>query len=141
MKEEITHEGVITQIKKDTIEVTVRATGACGSCELKNTCISTESAEKKIIVSREGYEDYKIGDNVIISSSTNQGYMAVILVYVLPVILMVALYFISFSHFKNELISASISVGSIVIYYILIHFINPWIKNKVSFKLKHNEVY
>lgn len=141
MKEEITHEGVISQIKNDIIEVTVRATGACGSCELKNNCISTESAEKKIIIPRDGYEDYKIGDNVIISSTTNQGYLAVILVYVLPVILMVALYFISFSHYKNELISASISVGSIVIYYILVHFINPWIKNKVSFKLKHNDIY
>jgi len=95
---------------------------------------------KKIIIPREGYEDYKIGDNVIISSTTNQGYLAVILVYVLPVILMVALYFISFSHFKNELISASISVGSIVIYFVLVHFINPWLNNKISFKLKHNDV-
>lgn len=141
MKEEITHEGVITKIDNNIIEVTVNAKGACVSCNMKNTCISTENADKKIIIPRNGYEDYNRGDQVIISSTTNQGYWAVILVYVLPIILMVALYFISFSYLNNELISAAISVGSLAIYYIIIYFLNPLIKNKVSFKLKHNDTY
>jgi len=47
MKEEITHEGVITQIKNDTIEVTVRATGACGSCVFKKYLHFYRECEKR----------------------------------------------------------------------------------------------
>jgi sigma-E factor negative regulatory protein RseC len=141
MKEEITHEGVITKIDKNNIEVTVNAKGACGSCSMKNTCISTENTDKIIIIPRDGYENYNSGDHVIISSTTNQGYWAVILAYVLPIILIVALYFISFSYLNNELISAAISIGALAIYYIIIYFLNPLLKNKISFKIKHIDTH
>jgi positive regulator of sigma E activity len=133
----ITHEGVITKITNNEIEVTVKVTGACASCQLNKMCISTESAEKIIIVPKKDNDNYRLGEHVEISSTTRQGYVAVCLVYVLPVILLVTAYFISFSYFDNELLSASVSIGIIILYDILIYFLNPLIKNKISFKLKH----
>lgn len=87
-KNTIEHDGIVTQVAETFIIVTIQSQTACAGCHAKGACGMSEMALKSITAEKPN-EDVKIGDKVIVSASTQNAMLSVLLAYIVPSTLMV----------------------------------------------------
>ena len=87
MNERVSHDGIITGINGDEVEVKILSKSACVSCNIKGACNMSEMKEKIINVPYPKNKDLSIGQNVNVSMGLGQANKAVIFAYVIPTII------------------------------------------------------
>ena len=104
----IKHDGIIIALNEDgTALVRIVQTSACAACKAKAMCASAESAEKEMTVTlayphplpegkgvNTAHQTYAIGDEVEVMVQQKMGWKAVVLAYLLPFFVMLAVMFI-----------------------------------------------
>lgn len=110
---------------------------ACSACEAKSLCHSAESKEKMIEVHTADAADFKVGQEVMLVGTLSQGLKAVVYAYVIPLILMLVVLFLSLLRGMDEALSALLSIGVLIPYYLIIYLLRHHLTRKFSFTLKH----
>lgn len=136
MEHRISHEGIVTKIEDDTIEVKILSKSACASCNIKSACNMSEMQEKIIRIPAPKDKNLSIGKEVKISMGLGQANRAVVFAYVIPLIILVAMIFILSALKINEGISALISIGSLVPYYGILFLFRNKIKRKFEYEIQ-----
>lgn len=134
--EKIEHQGVITSIDGQNIQVQIVSESACSACHAKGACTAADTAEKYVNV----YQDVsgvKVGDVVVISGEKRSGNLAVILGYVIPLILVVVVLMTVFNVTGNELKAGMWGLFSLIPYYAVLSMFNKKLKNRFSFQIKN----
>ena len=91
----IKHDGIIIALNEDgTALVRIVQTSACAACKAKAMCASAESAEKEMTVVLLGDEQWAVGNEVEVMVQQKMGWKAVVLAYLLPFFVMLAVMFI-----------------------------------------------
>lgn len=135
MNERVSHDGIITGINGDEVEVKILSKSACVSCNIKGACNMSEMKEKIINVPYPKNKDLSIGQNVNVSMGLGQANKAVIFAYVIPTIILFSMIFIS-NYFKiEEGINALISIGSLIPYYLILFLFKKKIKRKFEYEI------
>ncbi len=131
----VEHKGIVTEVKETAIKVNLIQISACSACHAKNSCGVSQTDNKIIEVLSEGV-GFSVGDEVTVVLAESLGFMALLLGYLLPfVILTTALiFFLVFT--KNELISGLGSIGVLVLYYGVLIFFRKNMKQTFTFQLK-----
>ena len=105
-REMIKHDGIIIALNEDgTALVRIVQTSACAACKARAMCASAESAEKEMTVVLLGEngkvktesnstQSYHVGDTVEVMVQQKMGWKAVVLAYLLPFFVMLAVMFI-----------------------------------------------
>ena len=137
MSNKITHKGKVKQIDNTRILVQIMQTSACSACEAKSLCHSAESKEKMIEVYAADTADFEVGQEVMLVGTLSQGLKAVVYAYVIPLILMLAVLFLSLFRGMDEALAALLSVGVLIPYYLIIYLMRHHLTRKFSFTLKH----
>ena len=137
MSNKITHKGKVKQIDNTRILVQIMQTSACSACEAKSLCHSAESKEKMIEVHAADTADFEVGQEVMLVGTLSQGLKAVVYAYVIPLILMLAVLFLSLFRGMDEALAALLSVGVLIPYYLIIYLMRHHLTRKFSFTLKH----
>ena len=132
MHNTIEHQGIITSIENDIAHVKIEQISACASCHVKSMCGASEKADK-IIDANIMDKTLKIGDKVIIIGQKSLGMQAILLAYVLPFILIVAVLFITNIFTTNEIIIGTSALASLIPYFIALRFIREKIQAKFQF--------
>lgn len=132
----ISHEGIITGIKGDDIEIKILSKGSCGSCQIKGACNMAEQAEKVLRVPIPEGKHYDIGQRVNIVMSERQGNKAVFYAYFLPVVVLLASLFILIGIGLNDGISALLSMAVLGLYYLVLYLFRGKIKKKFSYDIE-----
>ena len=101
MEHRISHEGIITSIDDNKVEVKILSKSACASCNIKGSCNMSEMKEKIISINTPKANDFQIGQNVMVSMGLGQANKAVVFAYVIPTIILFSMIFI-LNHFKIE---------------------------------------
>jgi sigma-E factor negative regulatory protein RseC len=131
---EISHEGIVESVNGASIEIAITPSGSCAGCQAAKSCNVTGS-EKKIISLNSNYP-VTPGERVIVSMETSQGFSALVLGYLMPlmivIITLVALSLLS----VEELIAGVVSVGILLPYYMILYLARKAIGKRYSFKLK-----
>ena len=135
MNQRISHEGIITRIDKDNVQIKILSKSACASCNIKGACNMSEMKEKIISVPRPKDKILSIGQEIKISMGLGQANKAVIFAYVIPVILLVGMIFILNALKFDEGINALISIGSLVPYYLILYLFRNRIKQKFEYEI------
>lgn len=135
MNQIIEHKGIIQNIQVNQIDVLISQKSACSECHAKSVCTVADKVEK--IIEVESIDSsFKVGDEVILFGQQSIGLQAVFLSFVIPLVLilitLIVLKFIS----VNEVISAVMALLVPVLYYIVLSFFNPRLKNKFKFEIK-----
>lgn len=133
----ITHKGRVKQIDNTRIQVQIMQASACSACEAKSLCHSAESKEKMIEVHAADAADFEVGQEVMLVGTLSQGLKAVVYAYVIPLILMLAVLFLSLLWGMDEALSALLSIGVLIPYYLIIYLLRHHLTRKFSFTLKH----
>ena len=131
--ETISHEGIVTKITDDELEIKILAQSACAACHAKSACGMGEQAEKILTVPRPKGKEFALMQKVNVKMAINQGNKAAILAYLIPIVLLLAVLFVCLGLGLNEGFSALISIVALIPYYIILYLKRDKLKNKFSY--------
>ena len=132
MTNTIEHQGVIISIDGSIAHVKIEQTSACASCHVKSVCGASDKSEK-IIDANIMDDTLKIGDEVTIIGQKSLGVQAVLLAYVLPFAMIVAVLFIVNIFTVNELIIGTCALASLIPYFAILRLMRNKIQAKFQF--------
>ena len=126
----ISHDGIVTKITDDELEIKILAQSACAACHAKSACGMGEQAEKILTVPRPKDQDFALNQKVNVKMAIGQGNKAAVLAYLIPILLLLAVLFVCLGLGLNEGLSALISIVALIPYYIILYLRRDKLKNK-----------
>ena len=169
----IKHDGIIIALNEDgTALVRVVQTSACAACKAKAMCASAESAEKEMTVqlvqsgskaqsavqdgsklssekttTLNNVEQYKLGDTVEVMVQQKMGWKAVVLAYLLPFFVMLAVMFVGNGllamgdgatgllddEAKREAVLGTVALCAMAVYYLVLGMFKDKLQKEFSF--------
>jgi len=130
---QIDHVGTISKIKDEKITVSILNVSACAGCHAKSACSMSDMKEKEIDII-DYSSSFKLGEKVKIVYQESLGWLALLLAYVLPFVIVLTTLFIA-TAFTNELISGLLALGILLPYYSLLYFFKDRLKKTFSFTI------
>ena len=134
-KNTIEHDGIVTQVADTFIIVTIQNQTACAGCHAKGACGMSEMALKSITAEKPN-EEIKIGDKVIVSASTQNAMLSVLLAYIVPSILIIAVLALLILAGTSEVLAATLSLTTTTVYFIVLYLLRNKFAKKIKFKVK-----
>ena len=135
-EETISHEGIITKITDDSLEVKITAQSACALCHAKSACGMGEQAEKILTVPRPEGKEFQLMQKVKVIMAINQGNKAAVLAYLIPIILLLAALFICLGLGLSEGLSALIGIVALVPYYMILYTQRDKLKRRFEYRIE-----
>ena len=143
----IKHDGIIIALNEDgTALVRIVQTSACAACKAKAMCASAESAEKEMDVVLIGDEamrlrgesmNYKVGDEVEVMVQQRMGWKAVVLAYLLPFFVMLAVICVGNGLLNvREEVLGTIALCAMAVYYLVLGLFKDKLQKEFSFTAK-----
>ena len=156
-REMIKHDGIIIALNEDgTALVRIVQTSACAACKAKAMCASAESAEKEMTVQLTNSEasnspspiaDIKVGDTVEVMVQQKMGWKAVVLAYLLPFFVVLAVMFIGNGllamgdgatgllgdEAKREAVLGTVALCAMALYYLVLGMFKDKLQKEFSF--------
>lgn len=136
MNTKIKHSGVVKSIEGDCIKVSIVQTSACMSCKVAGQCHASDKKNKVVDVCGVDTAGFSIGDEVTVVALGNMGWFAVLLSFIIPFIILVAVLFTIIHFSGDELVAALASLFSLVPYFFLLYLFREKIRNKISFTIE-----
>ena len=158
----IKHDGIIIALNGDgTALVRIVQTSACAACKAKAMCASAESAEKEMTVvllgengkvktennSTQSYttlydstQSYHVGDTVEVMVQQKMGWKAVVLAYLLPFFVMLAVMFIGNAIWAvREEILGTVALCAMALYYLVLGMFKDKLQKEFSFSARKKD--
>ncbi len=133
----ISHQGIVESVDGDTVLVRFIQTSACAACKVAGHCSASESKEKIVTVKDpKAARTHAVGDQVNVVMPSGNGRFAVILAFVIPFIILVAVLSLCLWITGDEAFSALIGVASLVPYYVGLHFFENRISRQFAFVIE-----
>ena len=135
MEHRVSHEGIVTEIDNNNIQIKILSKSACASCNIKTACNMSEMQEKIITIAAPKNKELSIGQEVKVSIALGQANKAVIFAYVIPSIILISMIFILNGFKIDEGINALISIGSLIPYYLILFLFKDKIKRNFEYEI------
>lgn len=136
MTNDITHNGVVDRIEGNHIYVRVMQSSACETCVAKGNCSTHESKEKLVDVVSPP-DGFNVGDRVLVRASAAMGMKAVVLAYVIPLFIIVAMLVLVIWVGCSELVAVVAALSAVAVYYAVLYLRRGSISRKFSFTVEH----
>lgn len=137
--ETITHEGVITKISDDELEINILAKSACAACHAQSACSMSDIAEKILTVPKPEGRDFHPFQKVVVKMTVGQGNKAAVLAYLVPFSLLVAVLFIMLGLGLSEGLAALISIAALIPYYLILYLFRDKLKKRFEYTIETSE--
>ena len=131
--ESISHEGIVTRITDDELEIKILAQSACAACHAKSACGMGEQAEKILTVPKPKDRDFSLNQKVNVKMAIEQGNKAAVLAYLIPIILLLAVLFVCLGLGLSEGLSALLGIVALIPYYIILYLLRDKLKKKFEY--------
>ena len=135
----IKHDGIIIALNGDgTTLVRIVQTSAYAACKAKAMCASAESTEKEMTVMLLGDGQWAVGDTVEVMVQQKMGWKAVVLAYLLPFFVMLAVVAVGsgignrISEIGEEVIG-TVALCAMAVYYIVLGLFKDKLQREFSF--------
>ena len=133
----IKHLGIVVNINGSRLKVKIVQSSACSACSVKGHCSASETKEKIIDVYNKNNVPCQVGERVMIVGTTSMGMKAVLLAFVLPFIVLLLALIISLKLTGgDEAVSALVSLGTLVPYYLIIYICRNRLSRSFMFILE-----
>lgn len=136
MNNDIQHKGIIFDIVGNRIDVSVTAESACGSCKVKGSCGMSESKEKNVSVISDNPDSYRVGEEVMVSVGKAMGIRAVVLAYVVPLFMLLAILLILVQAGVGEVAAGLASIAAVAVWYVALWIFRKKIGQEIIFKIR-----
>lgn len=146
MSSKIVHRGVVDSMADGIVRVRIMQPAACGSCKIAAHCnipgAGSEARGARLIdvpmIRGRDYTSFHVGDEVTVAASEQMGRQAVVLAFVVPFLVLVAVVFAVSRFTDSEPTMALAGLFSLIPYYIVLYAFRRKIAEKISFDLLIN---
>lgn len=136
MMNNIKHLGIVENIDGSLVKVKIAQSSACSSCSVKGHCSVSETKEKLIDVYNKNGLSCRVGDQVMIVGATSMGMKAVLLAFVLPFLVLMAVLVVVLEITGDEPVAALASLASLIPYYLVIYLFRNKLARTFTFTLE-----
>ena len=135
MDELIRHEGIVLGTHGNMAHVEIVQTSACSACKARSMCMSSESQQKEMDAVM--LEPLSVGDRVEVEVRERLAWKAVLLAYILPfVVMMAVIAILDFATDWSEAIVGTLSLCAIALYYIVLSMFRHKLQKQFTFTAK-----
>lgn len=138
MAEEIRHEGVIEEIDGAIARVRIARSSACAGCQAKAMCKSTAEGQEHVVEATFA-GDFRVGEHVEVTESRSMGWKAVVLAYLMPVVVLVAVLGCLNMVTTCEAITGTVALCAAGVYFIVLSFFRGRLQKHLSFQVRKKE--
>ena len=132
MAEEIRHSGIVLSVHGDRAHVQIVQSSACEACKARSMCVSTESKEKEMDAVM--LEPLSPGDRVEVIVRECLAWKAVLLGYIMPFVVMMAVLFVlNLTTSLDEAVVGTVSLCAIAVYYLVLRLFRDRLQREFSF--------
>lgn len=136
MENAIRHDGIVERVEEMHIQVRILQTSACAGCKIAGHCTASESKEKVVDVYSKPPVGLKVGDSVVVSTSTAVAGKALLIGFGLPLILLLVVLTLMLSLGFGEGVAALSALAALIPYYIVTWFCKNRIARTVTFNIE-----
>lgn len=134
MKGEISHKGKVISVTQECTQVEIIAESACASCHASALCGMSESKKKVVeVATREGFE---LGQEVTVVMKESLGQKAVMIAYIGPLVVFVAVLMTMLGAGVDELLSGLAGIGAGALYYFCVWLLRDKLAKGYRFEIK-----
>jgi positive regulator of sigma E activity len=130
----VLHDGEVVKKEGDVFVIKIISQAACAKCQAKSLCSAAERKDKYIDTI--STENLKPGDSVTVIMEERLGWIAIFYTFILPLLLMASVLFLTSSLGGSEIKSALLALGSLLPYYLLLYVFREKIGKDFIFKAK-----
>lgn len=135
MDELIRHEGIVLGTHGNMAHVEIVQTSACSACKARSMCMSSESQQKEMDAVM--LEPLSVGDRVEVEVRERLAWKAILLAYILPfVVMMAVIAILDFATDWSEAIVGTLSLCAIALYYIILSMFRHKLQKQFTFTAK-----
>ena len=131
----VEHLGRVVEKHDNVVKVGFVSHSSCASCHAKGVC-AVSDVENKYVEIEDANNLYKLGEGVNIILEQKQGFKALWLGYVLPLLVLLLAMIITYSITHNDGLAGLVALGVLLPYYFILYLLRAYLKNKFTFKLK-----
>lgn len=132
----ISHEGVITALKGETVTVSISSETACAGCHAKGVCTLSGWEEEKLLHIPVRDPDFNIGEKVRVILDRSLGFRALLLGYVIPFLLVLAVLLALTVAGSHEWVAGLTSLAVLVPYYFGLKLMRGKVERQFSFYIQ-----
>lgn len=131
MEEGIRHRGIVERVDGEMALVRIAQTSACAGCHAARMCMASESREKRI--EAQMLRPVQVGEEVEVVVRETAGWLAVVLAYVIPFLLLV----VAVAGFAkigwSEARAGTAALASVALYYCILRLFRDKLQRKFTF--------
>lgn len=132
----VEHSGKIVEITPQFTTVEIVSESACSACHAKGLCSLGESKTKAVQVPTSPWQNYQVGDTVILQLKASMGHKAVWIGYVIPLIVLMAVLLGATATGVHELKAGLLSIAAVALYYLAVWLFQEKLKKEYIFSIK-----
>lgn len=132
----VEHSGKIVEITPQFTTVEIVSESACSACHAKGLCSLGESKTKAVQVPTSPWQNYQVGDTVILQLKASMGHKAVWIGYVIPLIILMAVLLGATATGVHELKAGLLSIAAVALYYLAVWLFQEKLKKEYIFSIK-----
>lgn len=136
MEKPIRHDGIIEAIEGEHIRVRIIQFSACSECRIATHCKASESKEKIVDVYQHLSTPPSVGDAVVVSISSATAKKALLIGFVIPLVILLAVLSVMLGLGSDEGLSALCALAVFIPYYIIVWFCRDHISKNLELKIE-----
>lgn len=131
MDNSIRHKGIVERVDGEMATVRIAQTSACAACHAAKMCMASESREKRIEARLTA--PVTVGQEVDVVVREELGWLAVLLAYVIPFLLLVAAVAGFGKIGWSEPKAGTAALLSVAVYYVILRLFRDKLQRKFTF--------
>ena len=139
VQSQVSHTGIVEGVADGCVSVRILQTSACAACKVAGHCNAAEAKEKMVDVWCADAARYAVGQQVTVAASMAVARKALVLGFVMPFLLVVAVLVAVLYLTKNEGTAAMAALGSLIPYYLLLWLYRDRIQRDITFQIIETE--
>ena len=139
VQSQVSHTGIVEGVADGCVSVRILQTSACAACKVAGHCNAAEAKEKMVDVWCADAARYAVGQQVTVAASMAVARKALVLGFVMPFLLVVAVLVTVLYLTKNEGTAAMAALGSLIPYYLLLWWYRDRIQRDITFQIIETE--
>ena len=136
MNEVVSHNGKVVSVSDTHVVVQIERGSACKGCVNKNICKIGDSNDHLISIKTADAKTYSLNEDVRILMRTSLGMRAVLYAYVLPFVLLLAMFLTARQFTSSEIIQVLCAFLPVIAYYIILYKIRNKMEKTFQFFLE-----
>lgn len=134
----INHEGKVVELADDKVIAEIMVSEACGSCQAKGLC-HAQGKSVRIEAPRAPGSHLEVGDSVNVRMSKSLAFSSVLLAYVAPLLLMMAVMMALIALTGSQDVGCIAALATLPCYYIALYKMRHRLRRKFRFDISASQ--